>query len=244
MAEAHLAIAGYLRECREAAGLTRAELAKRAGVSEALLQKLEQGTRPPTSTALGALFEALDVPVQYRDHAAKVLQPELTSQVDNEGTPDAAELAFLHSLPYPACYQTMPALDVLAANDAYRRAFPGLDPGANVMAWMLLDPRAREVIADWARETHLIVRAFRFTAPGLLSPERIEELTRLFREQCPEWDYFWGTDIPVSDIPRRPILVRSPDTGDWVRMSIHIFRFELPRRHWCIYSLVPTPDEE
>lgn len=241
MADAHLAIAGYLREAREAAGLTRAELAKRAGVSEALIQKLEQGTRPPTATALGALFEALDVPVQYRDHAAKVLQPELTRLVNNEGTPDPAELAFLESLPYPACYQTMPTMDVVAANKAYRQAFPGLDPGTNVMAWMMLDPRAKESIEDWEREAHLIVYAFRHTAPGLIPAEQIEQITRLFSEQSPDWDRLWSADIRPADLPRRPIGVRSPETGEWITMSIHLFRFEMPRRHWCMYSLVPTP---
>ncbi|MEU0545142.1 helix-turn-helix domain-containing protein [Nocardia sp. NPDC005978] len=240
MADAHLAIASYLREARESAGLTRAELARRAGVSEALIQKLEQGTRPPTPTALGALFDALDVPVQYRDHAAKVLQPELSAHIADEGAPDAAEMAFLHSLPYPACYQTVPALDVVAANDAYLRVFPGLGPGANVMEWMLLDPRARVALRDWERETRSVVHAFRHMAPGLVEPARIEQLTRLFAEHSPDWDRFRASDIPSDDQPRRPIAVRSPETGEWVEMTTHVFRFELPRRHWCIYSLVPV----
>ncbi|MET9491337.1 helix-turn-helix domain-containing protein [Nocardia sp. NPDC006630] len=239
MVEAHSAIAGFLRVRREAAGLTRAELARRAGVSEALIQKVEQGTRHPTPTALAALFEALDVPMQYREHAANVLQPELTDIPYDGDIPEQAELDFLSSLPYPACYQTLPGLDLIAANDAYLQAFPGLTPGVNIIAWMLLDPIARHVMGDWEREAHFMVWAFRHMAPGIATPERIEEITLLCRE-APDWERFWSTDIPPPEIRRRPTRVRSLETGEFLRMQVHIFRCELPRRQWWMYTLVPA----
>ncbi|MBL1078030.1 helix-turn-helix domain-containing protein [Nocardia sp. 2] len=231
-------IAGYLRERRTATGLTRAELAKRAGVSEALIQKIEQGTRTPTSTALGALFEALEVPVQFREHAATILQSELTKLGSEWGAPEPAELDFLNGLAHPACYQAMPEMDVIAANEAYVRAFPGLEPGTNIMVWMLTDPAARVAIGDWEREAHLQVRGFRHMAPGLVAPERIEEISRLC-SASPDWDRLWSTDIPPADIPRRPMRVRDPDSGEWVAMHIQMFRFEVPRRPWWMYALVP-----
>ncbi|GAB4587243.1 helix-turn-helix domain-containing protein [Nocardia sp. IFM 10818] len=241
MADAHSAIAGYLRERREHAGLTRAELARRAGVSEALIQKLEQGTRPPTATALGALFDALDVPVQVREHAAYLLQPELTAIVPDGYGPDAAELDFLDSIPYPACYQTMPALDCVAANEPYRRAFPGLDAGVNVLVWTLLDPRAREVIGNWETIAHMMVHAFRHLAPGMMPPERIAELTRQL-ERAPEWERMWAADIPPSEIERRPIVVRSPETGEWTDWHVQLLRCEVPRRPWWMWTMVRMVD--
>ncbi|MBF6134679.1 helix-turn-helix transcriptional regulator [Nocardia otitidiscaviarum] len=233
------AIAGYLRERRAAAGLTRAELARRAGISEGLIQKLEQGTRPPTSTALGALFDALDVPINYREYAANVLQPELTAISATTQAPSRAELDFLESIPYPACYQTVPALDLIAGNAAYRRAFPGLEePGTNIMAWMLLHPVAREVIADWEREVHLMVHSFRHMAHGVTAPERIAEITELCA-RSPDWQRLWNTDIPPADIPRRPVRIRSVEGGDWTPMYVQLLRCELPRRDWWVYSMVP-----
>ncbi|WP_157555177.1 helix-turn-helix domain-containing protein [Nocardia crassostreae] len=72
-----MGIGGFVRGRREALGWSRGELAVRAGVSKGLIQKLEQGTRAPTSGALGVLFDVLDVPGAYREYAGAVLQPEL-----------------------------------------------------------------------------------------------------------------------------------------------------------------------
>lgn len=242
MSEARLAIASYLRHRREASGLTRAELARKAGVSEGLIQKLEQGTRAPTSTALGALCDALEVPAAYREYAATVLQPELTATASNTEEPNQAELDFLNSLPYPACYQTLPALDVIAANDAYLRAFPGLVAGTNVIEWMLLNPVARTLFDNWEREAHLQVHSFRHMAPGIVAPERIDEITRIC-SRSPDWNRLWTTDIPPADIPRRPVRIRPAEGGDWTTMYIQLLRCELPRREWWVYSMVPMRDD-
>ncbi|GAB2568860.1 helix-turn-helix domain-containing protein [Nocardia heshunensis] len=232
-------IADYLRGRREAAGLTRAELSRRAGVSEALIQKIEQGTRQPTAVALGALFTVLEVPVQVREHVATLLQPQLASFGTDITPPEPYELDFLNDMPHPACYQTMPAVDLVAANDAYLRAFPGLVPGGVIIEWMLLDPRAREVMADWERDAHFMVYGFRYMAPAIHSPERIAEIV----ERCsaaPEWERFYSTEVGPSDLGPRPTRVRSPETGEWVNYHIQVFKFELPQRPWWIYSLVPV----
>jgi transcriptional regulator with XRE-family HTH domain len=52
---------GRLRELREAAGLSREELAKKAGVSEPGLIKWEQGEREPGWSNVLALAQALGV---------------------------------------------------------------------------------------------------------------------------------------------------------------------------------------
>ncbi|MFE3190839.1 helix-turn-helix domain-containing protein [Nocardia sp. NPDC059240] len=243
MEESHTTIAGYLRERREAARLTRAELAHKANVSEALIQKLEQGTRPPTSTALGALFRALDIPAVYREYAATVLQPELTTVTGGDSGPSPGELAFLASLPHPACYQTAPAQDLIAANTAYLQAFPGLEPGANIMAWMLLDPRARQVVEDWNREAHIMVQAFRYMAPGLTPPERIDQITHQCA-QSPDWQRLWSTDIDPTRMDWRPVRIRPIDGSKWTSMHVQLLRCEQPRREWYVYSMVPLEAED
>ncbi|WP_067813382.1 helix-turn-helix domain-containing protein [Nocardia inohanensis] len=241
MDEAHLAIARFLRERRMAARLTRAELARKAGVSEALIQKLEQGTRPPTPTALHALFQALDVPPVYREYAALVLQPELTA-VANGIEPTASELDLLASLPHPACYQHAPAMDLIAANAAYARAFPGLEPGRNIIEWFLKDPRSRLVVENWQREVHVLVQAFRHMAPGIVAPDRIEEIIRLC-EPSPEWQRLWSTDLPTELMEFRPVRIRPLAGGEWTAMNVHILRCEVPRREWCLYTMIPVRPE-
>ncbi|MGW4244834.1 MmyB family transcriptional regulator [Nocardia sp. NPDC004722] len=231
----------YLRERRESAGLTRVELSRKAGISEGLIQKIEQGTRQPTAVALGALFQALDVPTVFREHAATLLQPELASFGGEITPPQPYELEFQRGLPHPACYQTMPAVDLVAANDAYLRAFPGLEVGDVIIEWMMLDPRAREVMADWERDAHFMVYGFRYMAPAIHSPERIAAII----ERCsaaPEWEQFWSTEVPpiATDLERRPTRVHEPETGELVNYHIQVFKFEMPQRPWWIYSLVPV----
>ncbi|MFJ1457868.1 helix-turn-helix domain-containing protein [Nocardia sp. N2S4-5] len=238
MAAAHSAIAAYLRERREAAALTRAELAQRAGLSAALIQKIEQGTRAPTSTALGAIFDVLRVPAQMRDHVLYLLRKDLTGTEPGCETPEPADLTFLHSLPYPACFQTIPGHELIAVNDAYRDVFPGLEPGSNIIMWMMLDPVARQVMPSWEREAGLMVYSFRVMAPGLVDPARIEEIVRVCRK-APEWERLWAAEVPPEDIPRAPVPLRSPGSETVRFMHVHLLKFELPRRPWWIYSLVP-----
>ncbi|MET9491336.1 helix-turn-helix domain-containing protein [Nocardia sp. NPDC006630] len=237
MAEAHTTIAGFLRVRREAARLTRAELARRAGVSEALIQKIEQGVRQPTAIALGALFTALEVEFPYREWAASALLPELTGL--HYGEMEPAELNFLQTLPHPAWYQTVPEHDIIAVNDAYRRWFPGAEAGANGLEWMLLDPRARAVMGDWEREAHTMVYAFRHMGPGAAASARGEEIAAVCR-QSPDWERLWSKRLPPEGVPHRSTRVRSPDTGEFIVMNVQLFRCELPRREWLMYTMTPA----
>lgn len=50
-----------LRQLREAAGLTQAQLAAAAGVRQATVSDLENGKQTPTVSTLSDLAEALDV---------------------------------------------------------------------------------------------------------------------------------------------------------------------------------------
>ncbi|WP_405135996.1 helix-turn-helix domain-containing protein [Nocardia sp. NBC_01388] len=242
MVEAHSAIANFLRSRREAAGLTRAELARRAGVSEALIQKVEQGIRQPTATALGALFGALDVPPPYRERTAGALLPELAGLYDGGAAPKPAELSFLNSLPCPACYQTTPGYDLVAINDAHRRWFPGLEPGDNVLEWMLLDPVAVDIMGDRWRDLRTMVYAFRHMAPGPVSPERIEEIAVRCR-RSPDWEQLWSGP-PPEGLPARTTRIRSPETGELTVMNVQLFRRDVPRRESLLYTLSPARPAE
>ena len=56
----HVSLGARLKAAREAAGLTQAELARRAGLSRIYIAKLEAGDRTaPTLDVLGRLAKAL-----------------------------------------------------------------------------------------------------------------------------------------------------------------------------------------
>lgn len=52
----------YLREWREAMGLSQGELAKRAGVARPTVNAIENGRQPPRPTTIRKLAEAMGLP--------------------------------------------------------------------------------------------------------------------------------------------------------------------------------------
>ncbi|NKX88518.1 helix-turn-helix domain-containing protein [Nocardia coubleae] len=244
MEDPHLAIARYLRERREAAGLTRVALSARAGISPALIQKIEQGSRTPTLEALTALFDALDVPALFRDHLVSL------SLADRYGSPAAdipsdiptADLVLLNSISYPASLQMYTTYDVVATNSAWNRYFPGLDTSTTLLEWMLLDPRSREVMLDWDKQVHLCVYGFRVMSPGVVPKERID---RLFAAcaVAEEWERFWTTEPDVPSHLDRPVQrFRHPETGAAVAMTMQVHDSIVPRREWSLVTFCPLLD--
>ena len=67
-----IAIGTSLRELRENHGLNAKELAKNAGISAAMISRIENGQVSPSISTLSALSEALDVPMVsfFRDTAS------------------------------------------------------------------------------------------------------------------------------------------------------------------------------
>lgn len=240
----HPPIARYLRERRESAGLTRAALGTTAGISPALIQKIEQGSRTPTLEALTALFDALEVPALFRDHLVAL---SLSDRYDNPATDTAgdiptADLVLLNALSYPASLQRYSTYDILATNSAWERYFPGLSPGTTLLEWMLLDPRARTSMLDWRKQVHLCVYGFRVMSPGVAPQHRIDKLVAAC-SQAEEWAEFWTTEPDAPTHLDRPVQrIRHPDTGDPVTMIMHALESSIPRREWTLVAFCPVLD--
>ncbi|MFC6013990.1 helix-turn-helix domain-containing protein [Nocardia lasii] len=235
-------IARYLRERREAAGMTRAALSESAGISPGLIQKIEQGTRMPTLEALTALFTALAVPEMIRDHLVSLsladrydpAPPTLVRRTDQ---------ALVDGISHPASLQLHPTFHIAADNAAWRRLFPGLEVGDSMLAWMLLDPRAKTVLVDWEQQTHLCAYAFRVMGPGLETQARIAELVELC-SRAPEWERLWTTEPESTYELDDPVVrCRDPRTGEVTTMSIHSLGASLmPRRDWSLVVYSPRPE--
>lgn len=231
-------IGAYLRERRLAAGLAPAHLAERAGLAEPVLDRVETGAITPSYPLLERLFDALEVPTWYRRHIVVLTLPNFFEAAygPGPGVPTPDDLDDLHSLPDPACYQRMPTQDLVAANSAYERAFPGASARANMLEWMFLDPAAKRVIVEWAVEAHLLVDAFRMLSP-LAPRERVEEIAERCRRSS-DWDRMWTSEVRSADIPRGRLLVRDLATRRVRTMSMRVYSPELPERPWWLYRLV------
>ncbi|MEV6359627.1 helix-turn-helix domain-containing protein [Nocardia asteroides] len=241
MEDPHAPIARYLRERRETAGLTRAALGAAAGVSPALIQKIEQGTRSPTLEALTALCHALGVPDLIRDHLVSL---SLSNRFDKPAAVDTAAVSatdqlLLDSFAYPASMQVFPTFDVVATNAHWDRQFPGLTPGTTLLEWMLLEPVARSVVIDWERQIHTSVYSFRVTSPGVVARARIDELVASCA-RAPEWARLWSTEPPPPyGIENPELVVRHVDTGAPTALAMHNLAFTLPSRSWSLVVMVP-----
>lgn len=152
--------------------------------------------------------------------------------------PRPADLAVLHGFPYPAAFRTFGTSDVIAANAAFTEMFPGLEPGANLLTWMLLDPMARCVLVDWEIEAQLLVRRFRKLAQEAES-QRVEEILRLCR-RATDWDRLWDSEVAIAEPVQRVLVIREPDSGREKAMYAQTFAFEAPPRPWRLYTLVPV----
>lgn len=148
-----------------------------------------------------------------------------------------ADLAVLHSLPYPACLHDG-AYDVVAANSAFDAIFPGTGPGANLLTAIMLEPMSRYRLGDWEAEAQIMVSTFRALAPDLISPERREEILNLCR-RAPEWDRLWHNQDAPDEERERTLLMHEPETRAEIRLHVQTFHFQAPRRPWSLLTVVP-----
>lgn len=75
-------LAENLRRLRHTAGLTLDQLAARAGVSRAMISKVERGASDPTATVLGKLAAGLDVSLSQLLGDPAPRQPRLLARAD------------------------------------------------------------------------------------------------------------------------------------------------------------------
>ncbi len=87
-----------LRRLRRSAGLSQAELAKRAGVSQSLIARIESGSVNPTLATLRRILRALEEYVKEEVKAANVMHsPVITVYVD-DGVEKVVSLMWKHAI--------------------------------------------------------------------------------------------------------------------------------------------------
>lgn len=183
---------------RRVPGLRREEVAILAGVSADYYAKFEQGKATNISEqALLSIERALRLSDLEIRHLRSLLQPRsqmAPAPPTPRSTARVAVVNMIRSLAVPAILHG-PMLEVLAVNDlgmALFDDFPAM-PAAhrNLVRWMFLDPRAREVYLEWERDAADMTAILRAAANG---PHR-EALLRLVGEllvESPDFARFWS----------------------------------------------------
>lgn len=237
-------IGRYLRVRRDALGLSPEVVANKVGISTGYLGRVERGTQQVALETLSRLFDALDVEAAMREHLVKLAHPTLLEAARGRrayGLADPHDLIDLEASPYPHALMRWPLFDVVACNEAYESALPGLTAGGNAIEWALLDPRAPLVLPNWLEFAHGLVHSMRFL-PKFKgdTAERFDEIIARCSTH-PRWEQFWNTYPPDRGPNNDIVVLRKPFSGQETQYIIRIDRPEFPANTWYRYRFIPYP---
>jgi transcriptional regulator with XRE-family HTH domain len=146
---------------RRVPGLRRDELARRAGISQHYLTRLEQGTdRNPSAQVLRALAIALRLDRDETEHLFALADPPPAIDDHDQAADDVRQL--LDSWTGTPAYVRSRRFDVLAANKLAMALSPMYTPGHNLVRDVFLDRDVRRLLPDWdeiAAQTAAALRA-------------------------------------------------------------------------------------
>ncbi|MEV6069356.1 helix-turn-helix transcriptional regulator [Nocardia sp. NPDC052001] len=158
-----------LRRLRDGRGLSRERLAFNAGVSASYITHLEKGERGnPTREVVEALTRYLDrlEPLGAADHRqlselAGLGAGDLPTveQLCGAITENMRRVLDLHR-PNLAAYIDVRA-NVLAWNDSWDDAFPGVTEDGNMLRWLFGNDLATRVLVNWEADVRQVVRWLR-----------------------------------------------------------------------------------
>ncbi|WP_405136235.1 helix-turn-helix domain-containing protein [Nocardia sp. NBC_01388] len=219
-----------LRRLRDARQISRERLAFAAGVSVSYLTHLEQGQRErPTHSVVKALVQQLDTVTALSDTERRHLHDlaglaetavPTVAQLQAQITPAMHHVLALHS-PAPAAYFDI-RLNLLALNNAYAAALPGLAETGNWIHWMFGNELSKRVMVDWEQEAALAVSRLRGTLGGSGSPAWFAELITEYGVY-PQFRRLWAHSTAAFGRAQTPVHLRDPRTGGCTRYYSHSF---------------------
>jgi len=176
---------------RRVPGLRREEVAQLAGVSADYYVRLEQGReRTPSAQVLEALAAALRLDDDGRAHLFRLagLAPRPRSAYGTErADPGLREL--LETWPDSPALVLGRAYDILAANPLAEALF---GPARNLMAFVFLDPAARDFYADWPGVAANTVAGFRLRHGEAPGDPRVRAVLHELLTRSPEFERLWA----------------------------------------------------
>ncbi|WP_405485346.1 helix-turn-helix domain-containing protein [Nocardia sp. NBC_00511] len=209
-----------LRRLRDNRGVSRERLAFNAGVSASYITHLEKGDRGnPTREVVEALTRYLDrlLPLSASDRRqltdlAGLVGGEFPTveQLRAAITPEMRRVLELHRPNLAALLDTR--ANMLASNEAWEQAFPGVSEDGNMLRWFFGNELATRVMVNWEADARQIARWMR----GLIGRSgHAEGFADLIRElgEFPKFRQAWS-DGGVEFAPHVWTLqLRNPVTG-------------------------------
>lgn len=184
-----------------------------AGISVEYYLRLEQGRdRAPSLQVLDSLARTLSLNDEQSAYLRGIARSGARKAGGAPQEVPAGTLRLLEALPMPAYVQNR-YTDVLAANALARALSPSMVPGANRLRSALLDPRERELHADWEDATAEAIGQLRAGAGVDSGDPRLAELVAGLSLESARFRRLWSR----HDVARRaggPARLHHPRVGD------------------------------
>jgi transcriptional regulator with XRE-family HTH domain len=239
-------LGGTCLTIRKARKLSRSDAYNLHGVSQSYLFDIEHDVRVPTPATLDRLIAAYDVDRKQSQYLHELRQPA-------QDLPDLGQLGdqlrnhpgLMHHLDHLTAGNVLAAfLDplhhILACNDLFFTAWPGLDDADSVLSWIFGESAARSA-PDRAREATRTVAITRM----LTGRFRTSTQTHRLLHQLSDHDEFtrrWRSSIDVADgrSPDDLLYRRHPDTGEPLSFATTMSKIHTIDHVWLL-TLLPIP---
>ncbi|MGY1960850.1 MmyB family transcriptional regulator [Nocardia gipuzkoensis] len=211
---------------RDHLGLSRVGSYERTRVSASYLNQIESGERIPSLETLNKLIRGYRLDSAQARHLLELRAPaedlapaqNLRRLVrENDGL-----MTHIHALEERGVLGAYmdPMWNVLACNDSFRSALPGLDASESVPVW-LFSPAARDIVIDWDREAAHSVATTKAVLGRYRRSEQARELMRQLRPNS-AFGRLWASSISISygRSTGDQLHWRDLDTGELISYSL------------------------
>ncbi|WP_249643864.1 MmyB family transcriptional regulator [Nocardia sputi] len=231
---------------RKARNLSRSDAYDIHGVSQSYLYDIEHDKRIPTPATLDRLIDAYDLDSRQSQYLHELRQPA-------QDLPGLDQLAhrlrghpgLMHHLEHLTAGDVLgayvdPLHHILACNDLFRTAWPGLGETDSILSWIFGEAAAPSA-PDRTREATKTVAITRM----LTGRYRTSTQTNTLLHQLSDHGEFtrrWRSSIDVADgrSPDDLLYRRHPDTGDPLSFAMTMSKVHIIDHVWLL-TLLPIP---
>lgn len=204
---------------RRVPGLRREEIAFLAGVSVDWYIRLEQGRQvTPSESVLAAIAKILLLDDAEHDYLVNLARPAAGITGGPAEAPVRPGIVkMLRSFDRQAAFVVGPRTEVLTGNDlawALLTDFPSREPDdRNLLRWILLDPDARKLYADWAVVASEMVGVLQLEASSYPNDQAMAAFLGELATKSPEFRTWWSIPNPLGRTSGRKLFLH-PAVGE------------------------------
>lgn len=198
---------------RRETGLSREEVSALAGVSVSWYTWLEQGRDINVSKqVLAAVSRVLHLSPDETDYVVALAAPAEGAEDPAPETAPQHLQRLVDALPFPA-FIVASDWAIVGWNGAYAALYPpiaSLPPADRNLIWLVYtDPRLREILPDWERDSRSFLAEFRTESGVRLSSDRHRALIARLLEASAEFRAHWAEHAIERFTSRQRVFVRA-----------------------------------